>query len=475
MIGNGAVTNQNGNHPQVIKSEIQSSSSEPREIRVAFYVRVSTDTEEQMNSFENQKAAVDVVLKQHPDYRLVKIYADAGISGTLAEKRPGFMEMIADCEAGKIDLIYTKSLSRWSRNTLECLQYYRALKDIGVSLIFEKESIDTRSEISEMALSIYASFAQEESRSISENTKLGLRMRYEMGQDIWKPIYGYRRDYVIDETEAEVVRTIFDMYERGHTARVIANHLDSKGILSPNQCKWQSTTVLSILRNEKYAGDIIMQKTYVADYLSHRQINNDGTKVPTYTMKEHHTGIVSREQFDRVQMIRELHGGGKNGLSKYPFGNKLICPYCGAKLRQRNFHGGVWGQGRGWECPSCKKFLLRSKDIESAVLTAYNDIEAASVRLRMPSMKSKRKDAAERLIRLKTSEDISKVDFFWVDQLIDTIEFGGFTCDTDRVIMIRWKFGLTSTRQLKSRKTPMEYAEIAKTTQNKPCKRRKSE
>lgn len=237
MIESGAAMNQNGRFPEVIKSEIQSSGSEMREIRVAFYVRVSTDTEEQMNSFENQKAAVDVILRQHPEYKLVKIYADAGISGTLAEKRPGFMEMIADCKARKIDLIYTKSLSRWSRNTLECLQYYRALKDIGVSLIFEKESIDTRSEISEMALSIYASFAQEESRSISENTKMGLRMRYEMGQDIWKPVFGYRRDYVMDEAEAPVVRTIFDMYEHGYTAREIAVHLDTNGIPSPNHCK----------------------------------------------------------------------------------------------------------------------------------------------------------------------------------------------------------------------------------------------
>lgn len=216
-----------------------------------------------------------------------------------------------------------------------------------------------------------------------------------------------------------------------------------------------------------------MQKTYVADHLTHKQINNDGTKVPTYTMKDHHTGIVSHEQFDRVQAIRMLQGGGKNGCSQYPFGDRLMCPYCGAKLRQRNFHGGVWGQGRGWGCPSCGEFLLRSREIENTVLTAFHDIEADYVRLRLTSMKGKRKDAAERLIRLKNGEDISRVDFYWVDQLIDMIEFGKYTCETDKVIVIRWKFGLTSTRPLNPRRTPKEYAELAKKVQDKPGKRRK--
>lgn len=391
---------------------------------------------------------------------------DAGISGTLAEKRPGFMKMIADCEAEKIDLIYTKSLSRWSRNTLECLQYYRALKEIGVNLIFEKENIDTRNTFTEMALSIYASYSQEESRSISENTKIGIRMRYRMGQDIWSEVYGYRKGYVIEETEAEVIRQIFDLYEHNHSVREIADVLNENSIPSPKNNKWQSTTVLGILKNEKYAGDIIMQKTYTPDHLTHKQVNNDGTRVPTYTILDHHKGIVSREQFDRVQAIRMLHGGGKNGCDQYPFGEKLVCPYCGHRLTQRNIHGGAWGQGKGWGC-ACGQFLLKSKSIEDAVLEAYMSLDMENIKAHMPKMKPERKAAAERLIHFRETESIGAVHYFWTEPLIDRIEFGECTEKSNCLLMIRWKFGLTSTRLIKTRKTPGQYAELDKNAQKK--------
>ncbi len=446
---------------KVIISEIKPIIDSTAPVRVAFYVRVSTDSEEQMNSFENQKAAVQVVLKQHPEFQFVKIYSDAGISGTLAEKRPGFLEMIADCEAGKIDLIYTKSLSRWSRNTLECLQYYRALKDIGVNLIFEKENIDTRNTFTEMALSIYASFAQEESRSISENTKMGLRMRYEMGQDTWSELYGYRKGYVIVEPEAAVIRKIFDLYEHNYSAKEIVKYLNGNGIPSPKNSTWQSTTVLGILRNEKYVGDIIMQKSYVADHLTHRQINNDGTRVPTYTVLDHHKSIVSHEQFDMVQAIRMLHGGGKNGYDQYPFSDKLICPYCKKRLTQRNIHGGAWGQGQGWGC-ACGKFLLKSQSIEEAVLDAFLSLDMESIEGRLPKLKPARRAAAEKLIELKKKENVDAVHYFWVEPLIDSIEFGECGVKEDCLLMVRWKFGMTSTRPLKTRKTPRQYAELDK-------------
>ena len=444
---------------EVIISQIKPIVESDAPVRVAFYVRVSTDTELQMNSFENQKASVEVVLKQHPEFQLVKIYSDAGISGTLAEKRPGFMEMIADCKSGKIDLIYTMSLSRWSRNTLECLQYYRALKDIGVNLIFEKECIDTRNIFTEMALSIYASFSQEESRSISENTKMGIRMRYAMGETRWAQVYGLRRDYVIDEMEGGVVRTMFNMFEHGTSMRDIADYLNSKGIPSPKNTKWNRSGVLLILSNEKYAGDLVMQKSYTTDHLTHRVIKNDGTVVPTYTVKDHHKGIISHEQFDRVQAIRIMHGGGKNGYDQYPFGDKLVCPYCGARLKQRNLHCGAWAQGQGWECKSCGQFMLKSKNIEAAVMDAYESLDMGSIEAHLPKMKPERKDAAKRLIQIRQTEEVSEVHFYWVDQLIDRIEFGKFEGANDKVLMVRWKFGLTSTRQVKSRKTPKQYAE----------------
>lgn len=457
---------------EVIVSQIKPFVKDDMPVRVAFYVRVSTDTDMQMNSFENQRAAVDVVLKQHPEFRLVKIYSDAGITGTLAEKRPGFMEMIEDCEMGLIDLIYTKSLSRWSRNTLECLMYYRSLKEIGVNLIFEKECIDTRNVFTEMALSIYASFSQEESRSISENTKMGIRWRFQMGQDIWKPMYGFAKGYQIIEAEAAVVRKIYSLYEHGASLNEIAEYLNVRGIPTPRGKKWNSTGLSALLNNEKYVGDVEMQKTYIQDHLNHKAVKNDGTVVPTYTVRDHHKGIVSREQFDRVTAIRAMKKVSGGDTCNYPFGDKLVCPYCGERLSQRNVKGGAWGQGRGWECRSCGEFLLKAKCIEEAVLDAYQGLDERSIKLHIPRMREHRKHAAERLICLK-KEDISEVHYFWVDQLIDRIEFGEFTCEEDSVIRIRWKFGMTSTRPIKNPKTPKQYAELARKVQEKAQKKRK--
>ena len=450
---------------KVIISEIKPMMDSTAPVRVAFYVRVSTDSEEQMNSFENQKAAVQIVLKQHPEFTLVKIYADAGITGTLAEKRPGFMEMIADCESGKIDLIYTKSLSRWSRNTLECLQYYRALKDIGVNLIFEKESIDTRNVFTEMALSIYASFSQEESRSISENTKMGIRMRYQMGQDHWAPIFGYRKDYVIEESEAEIVRKIFDMYEHGYSVREIMAYLDKNNIPSPRNSKWSTTSLFNILKNEKYTGDVVMQKSYTTDHLTHKVVRNDGTVLPTYTVIDHHAAIIPHEQFDIVQRMFTMHRFGSETV-QLPFGDRLFCPYCGKKLKQRYYHGGAWAQGRGWEC-ACGEFQLKAKSIEDAVMDGYVNINMDSVRERLDKMRPEKRKAAEQLIAYKESGEVTEPQYYWIDRLIDRIEFGRFESKTDNVLIIRWKFGLTSTRPVKTRKTPRKYAELQHKSKNK--------
>lgn len=430
----------------------------PTLLRVAFYVRVSNHTEGQMHSFENQKTAVEVVLKQHPEFQLVKIYADAGITGTLAEKRPGFMEMITDCKAGKIDLIYTKSLSRWSRNTVDCLHYYRILKEIGVDLIFEKENLDTRNAFTEMVLSIYASFAQEESHSISENMKMAIRWRFEMGECRWVSIYGYKKGYVIDESAAEIVRKMYDMYEHGASINDIIKYLNDNHIPSPRNGKWSARTVNNILKNDKYTGDLVMQKYYTVDHLSHRRVKNDGTLVPIYTIPDHHDAIISREQFGIVQAIIKMRLSGMYGRSQYPFGDKLICPYCKKSLKQRDFQHIVWAIGRGWECVECHEFLLKSKAIEDAVWLAFTELDMDDIEAHIGRMNPEKRKAAEQLAEFKKNNEVTALHYFWIDRLIRCIEFGTFASKPDRVLMVRWRFGLTSTRPIRTRKTPKEYA-----------------
>ena len=269
--------------------------------RVAFYIRVSTDTEDQQNSLENQRLACEATLRQHPEYRLVQIFQDEGISGTMAEKRPGFMEMVQAAEEGVIDLIITKSLSRWSRNTLDSLQYMRRLLAKGCNFIFERENLDTRQPFSEFALTLYSAFSQEESRSISENTKIGIRMNFQLGKARWCPIYGYRKGWCIYEPEARVVREIFDRYEQGHSLSKIALCLQESGIPTPRHGLWRPGQLQQMLRSSKYTGELVMQKFYTIDHLTHKQARNDGSAIPLYTLQGHHHPIVSREQFDRVQ------------------------------------------------------------------------------------------------------------------------------------------------------------------------------
>lgn len=446
---------------EVIVSATETNTDPSAPVRVAFYVRVSKHSEEQMHSFENQMEAVQVVLKQHPEFRLVKVYADAGITGTLTEKRLGFLEMIADCEEGKIDLIYTKSLSRWSRNTVECLRYYRMLKGIGVNLIFEKECIDTRNVFSEMALTIYASFSQEESRSISENIKMAIRWRFGMGECRWISVFGYSKGFVVVEPEAAVIRKIYDLYEHGTSVRLIMIYLNENGIPSPRNAKWSARTINNILKNEKYIGDLVMQKYYTVDHLTHHRVRNDGTLVPIYTIPDHHKAIISREQFRRVQQIMAIRLSGKYGLCQYPFGDRLFCPYCGSRLKQHDFQNTVWAKGRGWECVECHEFLLKAQGIEKLVMEAYADLNTEKIRANMSRMKPERRKAAEKLIKYKESGEVKEPHFYWIDDLIDRIEFGTFATKAERVIKIRWKFGLISTRPSRSRKTPKEYAALA--------------
>ena len=262
--------------------------------KVAAYCRVSTDQEEQLSSYENQVRYYTEIITRNPDYELVDIYADEGISGTNTKKRDDFNRMIADCRTGKIDLIITKSISRFARNTLDCLNYVRELKELGVGIRFEKENIDTLDGKGEVLLTILSSLAQDESRSISENVTWGIRKRYEHGEHKMstKRFLGYDVDedgkLVVNRSQAKIVVRLYEEFLSGKTVDYIARIFKREKVKSwDGKCNWQASTLDSMLRNEKYMGDAILQKSYTADFLSKKRVMNDGS-IQMYHIEEDH-------------------------------------------------------------------------------------------------------------------------------------------------------------------------------------------
>ena len=427
--------------------------------KAAAYCRVSN--EEEMNSFENQVRFYMAFINGQPDMQLAGIYADPMISGTQAENRPEFQKMIKDAEDGKIDIIYVKSVSRFARNTLTCLSYVRHLQNIGVHIVFEANNIDTRVAYSEMILTVLASFSQEESRSISENTKWGIRKRFEEGIVRWCSIYGYRKvegegEYIIHPEEAKTVQFIFKAYEQGASVEGIIKLLSARNIPSPNgKPTWTRAAVATLLKNEKYAGDLQVQKYYVTDHLSHKAVRNDGSEVKTYYIKNHHTPIIDHKTYERVNHIMGLKDVHKGEGVLYPFGPMLRCPRCGKTLQQKFIPVQERNKGRGWYC-ECGEFVIRSFFVEDAVKKAYEKIQPAQVQEKIDTAKGPvRKKAAELMMKYKSQKpSMPNVDFYWVDDLIDHIELGrhDLTAATarggqpeDRTVSIYWKCGIKTT------------------------------
>lgn len=277
-------------------------------LRVAAYCRVSTEQDEQLNSFENQVTYYTEFITRNPNYELAGIYADEGISGTSTKRREQFNRMIADCEAGKIDLIITKSISRFARNTQDCLNYSRKLKDLGIGITFEKENISTMDSTGELLFTILSSLAQDESRSISENCQWGIRSLFKQGvvHINTNRFYGYDKDedgrLVINPEQAKVVRWIFESYMDGINPDIIARRLMEQGVPGcMGEPKWTVDTIMGILQNEKHMGDAILQKTFTADYLTKKQVKNEG-QLAQYHVKDDHEAIVSKELWEVVQL-----------------------------------------------------------------------------------------------------------------------------------------------------------------------------
>lgn len=335
-------------------------------IRAAAYARVSTDSDNQINSMKNQIHYFSEYIKNQNGWEYVGIYSDNAVSGTQTKKRDGFNKMIDDCKNGKIDLILTKEVSRFARNTVDALKYTRFLRELGIGVIFINDNIDTRSGDGEFRLSIMASVAQEESRKTSERVKWGQRRAMENGVVFGNnTIFGFdikNGEIKINDSEAELIREIYDMYVYGEkSAYAIAKELNLRGISAPRSCMWNGNTILKMLKNEKYTGDLLQKKSVTKDYITHKRVINDGEKI---FIREHHKPIVERLVWNKAQ--ERLKGRNvKSSKSGNAFAKKLVCRKCGGVLvyghkKQKN------GEYIFFRCKGCSSTV--NKKIVIAVM-----------------------------------------------------------------------------------------------------------
>ena len=368
-----------------------------QQLRMAAYCRVSTDSKEQLTSYETQKKVYTEMIASRKDWTLVDIYADEGISGTRADKRPDFNRLIKDCLAGKIDYIIVKSVSRFARNTVECLEYVRMLKARNIGIIFEEQNIDTLKCDSELYLVIYAGFAQSESESMSKNITWAFRKNFEEGKVVfnYKRMIGYRKgedgNPEIVPEEAEIIRTIYDSFLAGKTAREIVNSLIADGVQTKcGKQKWSVATVQNILKNEKYCGDAILQKTVTLDCISKKHKKNTG-EAPMYYVHNNHEPIISRETFNKVQeellrrnalapklVSQTISAQGR--YSRYALTEIMHCDECGSRYKRC-----TWSRNGTkkvvWRCVNrlehgtqyCKKSpTIEESALHSAIVRAIN-------------------------------------------------------------------------------------------------------
>lgn len=362
-------------------------------LKVAAYCRVSTDSEEQASSYEVQVAHYTQFIQKNPEWELAGIYADDGITGTNTKKREEFNRMIQDCMDGKIDMIITKSISRFARNTLDCLKYIRELKEKNIPVFFEKENINTMDSKGEVLLTIMASLAQQESQSLSQNIKLGLQYRFQNGEVRvnHSRFLGYTKDeegnLVIEPSEAEVVKRIYREYLEGASLLQIGRGLEADGILTgAGKAKWRPETLKKILQNEKYIGDALLQKTYTVDFLNKKRVQNKGI-VPQYYVENSHEPIIPRDLYMQVQeeMIQRanLHSGANRKKrvysSKYALSSIVYCSKCGEIYRRiawnnRGKHSTVWRCCTRVEHgpTACDAPTIQEKDLQAAVVQAIN-------------------------------------------------------------------------------------------------------
>ena len=333
--------------------------------RVAAYVRVSTDAEEQLQSFQSQKKYYQDKISQNKQWAMVGIYADEAITGTKTDKRDHFLKMIDDCKNGLIDVVITKSISRFSRNLVDTIEYTRLLKRLGVTVIFEKENIDTSTMESEMQLALLSAMAQNEVESISQNVKMGMQMMMSRGELVgFNGCLGYDyhaedKSLTVNIKEAETVKMIYDLYLQGFGSYTIVKHLTYAGKLNKNGVvKWTESGVTGILKNEKYKGDIRLGKTYTVDPISKRRLENRGES-NQYYIRNHHEAIIEPEVWDRVQEIRKSRYRINSNYSeqtrtrysrKYAFSGICQCAFCGTNFIRRSHMQTTKMKKPVWKC-----------------------------------------------------------------------------------------------------------------------------
>ena len=364
-------------------------------LRVAAYCRVSTDDEDQLNSYRSQLEHYTDMINKRPDWTFVGVYADEGITGTQTTKREDFQRLINDCMEGKIDMIITKAIARFARNTLDTLKYVRMLKEKNIAVYFEEENINTLTMDGELLLTILSSVAQQEVENISAHVKKGLKMKMQRGELVgFQGCLGYDYDketksISVNEQEAEIVRYIFTRYAEGAGAYTISKELRKLGHKTKYGGRsWPESTIRGILRNEKYKGDLLMGKTFTVDPISKRRLENFGEEDKFY-LPDHHERIISPELFEQVQIILNRRGMprrvGSNGVRekfsrKYAFSCVTKCGFCGGSMARRCWHSGTKHSKPMWQCvtstrggrkfcPDCKG--IEEEQIEVAFVESY--------------------------------------------------------------------------------------------------------
>lgn len=325
--------------------------------RVAAYARVSSGKDAMLHSLSAQVSYYSGLIQRHADWEFAGVYADEALTGT-KDARPEFQRLLADCRAGKIDMVITKSISRFARNTVTLLQVTRELKAIGVDVFFEEQGIHTISGEGEMILTLLASVAQEESRTVSENCKWRVRQHYKKGEIVGvRHLYGYdvsRNGLKVNPLQAEIVRMIFNDYITGSSCGTIAAKLRARDIPTVFGGQWSPRAINHILRNEKYAGNALLQKWYVKDYLGKKEVRNHGS-LPMYYAVGTHEGIISDETFRAAQALMDTrrveNNIAKRPPSKYPLTGMIACTRCGKHYKRK-----ATPYGEFWQCSTYQTF-----------------------------------------------------------------------------------------------------------------------
>lgn len=432
----------------------QSARIKAGRLRVAVYCRVSSQMFGRHTSLEEQTMSYTDLINGKPDWTLAGVYADRAKKNTRAQ-RPQFGRLVRDCENNLVDCILCESVSTLIRIERTEIETIRHLHEKGICLIFENEGMDTENDYFQILLSILESFAEEKYLFQSETSKQKRRQRAQAGLTSHHKLYGYRKagdNFGILPEEAEVVRLIFRCYERGANSAEVAGILTEKEIPTPygRHSIWRADYIRIIIENEKYAGDFRTQKYYKGD--DGREHQNDGV-LPSVYHRDHHPAIIGREQFERCNAILNLRK--TTTPLQYPFGGYLRCPYCGHVLRKRRIPKKYCFCCEGEE--ACRKFVIMAAPVEEAILEAYKTIKMKAVEKKAALRDYTVAIEALKLLRTKAEYPVfERIDFWWLDELVEQISFGQHTCtcselkkktsvSDDRTISIHWRCGLVST------------------------------